>query len=378
MGSTTPDRQVGTLLREVLKRLRAQTPACPGDTGTVAAADSTRWGWLDGGLVPRVTITLRSPGCGWVRQGGGCVMCGHFAGTTQGETIAAEDLARGFLEQLPRFDWGRYPILCLYNSGSLLNPAEVPDEALEPICRAVANVPGLRRVVMESRGEYATADRIRLVRGWLGDKEVEIALGLESADEEVRNLGLNKGFSLDAWKRWAEVVREHARLRVYLFHQPPWLTEREALDDTLAGIRLAVEAGAREIHIEPATIQEHTLLWLLWKRGEYRPPWLWSFAELLRRAKELTTTPIYLSPCKHYPPPVALPENCPACTARVNNLLQEQYNLTFAESALAKVSCGCQEAWRQALRQTDPRPYAERVWEGLVKLLGEMESQKSF
>ena len=95
-------------LRCVMHSIWAGTPITPFPSDRAASSD-IRTGYVNGQPVNRLVITLRGPGCVWVKRGGGCVMCGHYAGTLQGvaptikETISqfrSEKYIRSFALQL--------------------------------------------------------------------------------------------------------------------------------------------------------------------------------------------------------------------------------------------------------------------------------------
>jgi len=160
-----------------------------------------------------------------------------------------------------------------------------------------------------------------------------------------------------------ESIRQYVRVRIYVLLKGPFLTEGEAVEDAVASIRFAETLSPSEIHLEPATLQEHTLLYSLYNAGMYRLPWLWSVYEVLRRVG--TESRVYVSPFNHMPRPAFIPENCPECTESVRNLIIEHYNLTFDLDPLEQYRCSCRKEWEKALSEQDPRPLDERVLQGL-------------
>lgn len=352
-------------LGEVLHRLRAQTPQSRGQDAAAAEVDLTRFERNGDTLLPRAVITLRSAGCGWAHRGGGCTMCGHFAGRGPLEAGNAEQQIAQFDAAFAQVDWSGFPILCLYNGGSLLNPAELPEKALAHILSRIAAEPGIRDVVVETRAQYATDAQLSTLARCLNGRRLTVAMGLESANEEVRRLCVHKGFSLNGFKNACHLVRRFGRLRLYVLIKPPWLTEGEMIQDAVSSIRLAHELGAEDVHFEPLTIQHHTLLKLLWRQGKYRLPWLWSVVEVLR---QIGPQGVYVSPFAHVPRPIAIPHNCGRCDDAILSLLLNDYNKRGDLRAFGELNCACRDDWREEVAQSDPRPLVLRVAEDLPDL----------
>ncbi len=83
--------------------------------------------------------------------------------------------------------------LVIYNSGSTLNPKELSPEVCKEIIQFAASLPLLKQVSMDSRESFITTDYSRELAGILGpDKLFRIILGIESADDRIRNQLLNK------------------------------------------------------------------------------------------------------------------------------------------------------------------------------------------
>jgi hypothetical protein len=353
---------VRTDLKKALFQIRSRDPNTVYDPARALSSD-IRIGYLHGRPVERLVITLRSAGCGWVRRGGGCTMCGHYPGTTRGEPLRPLDFLRQFQKEMAFYRDRNVPVLCLYNSGSMLNEEEIPGEALAGILDMVARKEGIKKVVLESRPEYCSKEKIRWIRKQLGPKRLEIAMGLESSNDQILALTLNKGFASEEFRSMVEEIKEYVPVRIYILLKGPFLTEREAVEDAVSSIRFARTLSPREIHLEPATLQEHSLLHSLHGAGHYRLPWLWSIYEVLRRVGRECR--VYVSPFSHMPRPYRIPENCRVCTGTIQDLLTRHYNRTFDLSPLHGYSCTCRSEWEEALLEEDPRPLAVRVIQGL-------------
>lgn len=88
-----------------------------------------------------------------------------------------------FSEEFKRIDFSKYPLLNLYNNGSILNDNEVPAEALWEIIRMVGEKPEIKMLVIETRPEFVTKENMAEIKRLLPDKHVEVAMGLEMIDD---------------------------------------------------------------------------------------------------------------------------------------------------------------------------------------------------
>ena len=64
------------------------------------------------------------------------------------------------------------------------------------------------------------------------------------------------------------------------------MNEADALDHCVKWIG-AVAERSDEISVNPMNIQRGTVIDRLHRHNEYRPPWLWSLVEMIRRAHPL-------------------------------------------------------------------------------------------
>lgn len=356
-------------VRELLKIIRDDTPKMVFDTKKAASSD-IRIGYLKNKPVKRLVVTLRSSGCGWIKESFGCTMCGHYAGTTKGEKIDGSDYIAQFVNEIKKYDLSDTPLLCLYNAGSILNGDEISTRALGEILKEISKRDEIKKVVFETRSEYVNEESIRNIKQNLRQDDVEIALGLESTDEKVRSLCLNKGLDRDDFFRAVKLIKENFGLRLYLMIKPLFLTEREGVEDAVRSFNDTLAYSPDEIHFEPATIQDHTIAHHLHKSGEYRPPWLWSIIEVLKRLP--AGQRVYVSPFQHTPSPTVVPYNCKECTPKITKMILEDYNTHFDPAIFDGLECGCKEDYQRELSVINPRPLEERVYHASSSLLDKL------
>ncbi len=233
---------------------------------------------LEGEVVDALVVILRTSGCSWARAKG-CTMCGYFRDCNP--EVTGKDLLVQMRNALEKADGQR--MLKIFTSGSFLDDREIDRDARRQLLDMVPKT--FEQVIFETRPEYVTEESVQDCLSRFGN--IQIALGLESANDKVLLHSINKGFSFDDYKEAAGTTRRAgASVKTYLLVKPPFLTEEEAIRDS-------VESAARikdlteVISFNPVNVQRGTLVERLWKRDEYRPPWLWSVTKVLEDCRQL-------------------------------------------------------------------------------------------
>jgi radical SAM enzyme (TIGR01210 family) len=294
--------------------------------------------------VDAFVLILRTRGCYWADQKG-CSMCG-YAKDTLGRSATPEELGRQIYQAMLRYRGE--PYVKIYTSGSFLDDREV-DPATRR--RLVHGFEGrARRFLFESLPEFVTESTVGELReGFTGD--LEVALGLESTQPDVLLRLIHKNAPPQEYLEGADRVRRYgAHPKGYLLLKPPYLTEDEAIRDVRTSIRVAAPRfdtlSVNPVHIQNGTVVEH-----LFRRGRYRPPWLWSVVEVLREgAREVGSTRLVSFPTAGGLP--RGPRNCGTCDHRVLEAI-ETASLDQNWESLEGLTCSCQATWT-AHRSLEP------------------------
>lgn len=307
---------------------------------------------LDGEACRRLIVTLRAPGCAWARgPERGCTNCGFasVAGglTTDGAPVGSAEYAGQLEVALADRDLAAEGIrqVDLFVSGSFYNDDEVPAAARAALLARLGREPLVRRVLVESRPEHVTPERIQASRGALGHgPELEVGVGLESADDRVREVLVHKGFGKEAFERAVSALAAgQARLLAYVLVKPLGLDEAAALLDSVESARYVFEVAARSgvaarVALQPVFVAPETPLAEAHARGEYAPPSLWTVVEVVRRAHGQGPLTVGLS--DEGLAPAARPDSCPECRASLVGALV-RYNRTADLAAFAGLDCHC-------------------------------------
>jgi len=295
-----------------------------------------------------LTIIFRTGGCRWNR----CRMCGYRH--DRYETDDPAEVAAGIRKQLrwvlEEHDPKNYPVIKIYTSGSILDPSEFPPDTLYEIGRTFRG----RIVIAETRPEHITEERLVPFMETIDDGTHEtplyIATGLETTNDQIREKSIDKGFTFDDFTRAANEA--HAcgvGVKAYLLMKPPFLTEKEAIDDMSKSIREA-SPYADMISMNPCTVQSRTEVERLWKRRSYRPPYLWSVLELLIHAdRYVSCDPVGGGQLRG-------PHNCGKCDREIVSGIRD-YSMTNDVAllrALFEQECVCRKEWEYVIRNEHP------------------------
>jgi len=286
--------------------------------------------------VDAFVVILRTRGCYWADLKG-CSMCG-YSKDTLGRSATPEELAEQLARVLPRYRGEAY--VKFYTSGSFLDDREVDPESRRAIVGAFSG--RARRLLFETLPEFATPDALApLTEAFAG--EVEVALGLESTDPVVLSRFVHKSAAPSEYLAAGDRVRALGlRAKAYLLLKPPYLTEGEAIDDVVRSTRDA-SSHFDALSVNPVHIQNGTVVEWLFRRGRYRPPWLWSVVESLRAGAAVRGEARLVS----FPTAGGVargPHNCGACDARFLKAIEEA-SLSQRFDLLDGLECSCRAAW---------------------------------
>jgi hypothetical protein len=286
-------------------------------------------------------ILLPTLGCRWGREVG-CSMCGYVYDAPR--EITQEEVLSEFRRALEEVQG--VPYLKIFTSGSFFDPSELSEESQKEIASAIASLGGVERVQVESRPEFLSRAALERMKEALG-AELEVGIGLETARDRIREECVHKGFTRAAFQRALRICRQtEVPVKAYLLLKPPFLTEREALQDAVWSTLEARKMGVSRVSLNPMNVQRGTLVEFLWRRREYRPPWLWSALEVLRRAKREVDIPLLCHPTAAGK--ARGPHNCGSCDREVAEALRE-FSTTQDAALLEGLECECRGEWERIL-----------------------------
>jgi len=234
---------------------------------------------IEGKIIDSYVIIFRTLGCTWARSSG-CSMCGYF-NDSMWEKVTEKDILNQLNLSLEKYSNEKY--IKIFTSGSFFDDNEIKPLTRLKICKKLATL--ANKISVESRPEYVTEEKLDQIKDIFQDKTLEISIGLETSNDFVREHSINKGFSFDDYMHAVDNIKKfNLKLKTYVLIKPPFLTEKEAIRDSFNTFS-KIKNHSDTISFNPTNVQRNTVVEFLWKRNQYRPPWLWSIVEILRNCK---------------------------------------------------------------------------------------------
>jgi radical SAM enzyme (TIGR01210 family) len=295
-----------------------------------------------------LTIIFRSGGCSY----GACRMCSYRHERYHNESCDAllAHLRAQLAWVMDQYNPGEYRIVKIFTSGSFFDPQEVPPAFLADVAGAFRG----KLMIVETRPEYIIEETVRSFTRALDDGSwktpLYCAIGLETSNDPIREKCINKGFTFSDFKDAAQRVHDAgAGVKAYFLFKPLFLTEGEAVADMKTSIADTVPY-ADMFSMNPCTVQRNTELEFYWKRGAYRPPYLWSVLTLLAYAPvHMTCDPLGGGQKRG-------PHNCGKCDYELVKGIRDYslYGDRDLISALFETKCACKEEWEHILTEEKP------------------------
>ena len=304
--------------------------------------------FLDGSIGKSLTIILKTVGCSWAYKSGGCTVCSYLMDSSKNK-VSENDI----IEQFNRgINSGKnYQSVKIFTSGSFLDDFEVPIECRKYIFKKLGKLP-IKDISIESRPEYITDENLSLIREYVDDNiNVEIGVGIESTNEKIRNIGIHKGVNNKDIKRAIILSKKYnISIKGYLLIKPPFITEKESINDAIRSGNECINMGVGRISYCPTTIHKGTLLETLWKKDQYRPAFLWSILTILKEVKEKNKNKIIMCDTSGIPTKRGAhnPLNC-SCNYKIKEAISDFtiiQDLSIIENILNNYNC-CKDLWHE-------------------------------
>jgi radical SAM enzyme (TIGR01210 family) len=203
--------------------------------------------------------------------------------------------------------------LMIFNAGSFL---AMKLQLQEDILSAVAQVPSIRRIVIESRAPLVTEKALEPLMRILDPvgKRLTIRIGVETKDDKLRLKVLKKGHTrkdlLEAsacMKKFGVTSGGYVLLNPAPKLDAAWALQEaiDTLDWVLGDDGLAMD----EVYLGPTCVSPNTPLAIDWLNGDFTPPSLAAVHRVLTHALAKHGPHVHLLRFKDEPPFLAVPSN---------------------------------------------------------------------
>jgi radical SAM enzyme (TIGR01210 family) len=300
--------------------------------------------------VIRLTVLLPGKGCEWAIKTGGCTMCAFGKRAQEmGKHFSGNDLYTLFQIAINLTKTDRPFVVSIYNGGSFLNEKEIPFDTQLKVCQKINEHFSVEKLFIESRVEFINKEKIKILKKKVGRKKLIIGIGLEAQDDKIRNVFIKKGLNKKDYENAVKLLKENGiKVLTYVFLKPIYISEREAIEEAIKTIEYAFKIGTDEVALESGFVQESTLMARLFKEKKYRPPWLWSIIEVIKKTYNIG--PLHVGGFSDEPPPIAIPHNCPLCSSKIEHLLQK-YRETHNIELFSNLRCDCYKVWKEEMEK---------------------------
>jgi radical SAM enzyme (TIGR01210 family) len=286
---------------------------------------------------------------------GGCTMCGYINDcTAETKNVQTSDLIHQFTSALERFKDKEFTMVKIFTSGSFFDNDEVPVEARMNIV-GLLNKKNIEHLIIESRPEFINSKILNEMSSSFNGR-LQIAIGLESCNNNILTHSINKGFLFEDYSAAAELCKDHRLLaKIYLLLKPPFISERDAIFDVVKSIEILVENEITDvISINPVNIQKFTVVEYLFKHNDYRPPWLWSVVKVLELGFRIISDKRTNKIIRLLSSPTGGgtsrgAHNCYNCDKLVMDRIHK-FSMNNDPKVFYDLECNCKEKWSDILK----------------------------
>lgn len=242
-------------------------------------------------------------------------------------------------------------MLKIFTSGSFFDEKEIAPQVRQSLLSRLDRDNRIPKVLAETRPEFVTDEVMEECAKIMSSTKFEIAVGLETSSDIIRKDSINKGFTFADFVRASETAKKHGiTTKAYLLLKPPFITEKEAMDDIIQSVNDAAKYSDT-ISINLCNVQRGTFVESLWLKGQYRSPWLWSIVEIIKKAKPANPHTDIMSD------PVGAgskrgPHNCKKCSYDVADAIRK-FSVTQDVSVFDELTCDCKELWKKVLEMDE-------------------------
>ncbi len=302
--------------------------------------------WTDTETNKFAQLWLKTRGCKYSCNTGGCTMCDYWAGSEEKKEDILEYLEQALSELKLEPE-----IMLLNTCGSVLDEWEITAPVREQLFRRLAEFKHTEFII-ETHLETVTEETARQYREIFLKHRLQIEFGFESVNWWVQKYCINKTISESRVREKLDILRKYNITPVFnVLVGSPFLTLRRMYEDAMRTISWVTEQQHGNCVIFPVNIKDWTLVKKMEQMGLYKQPSLWLFVEVLTHLKPDILDRVEISWYKKRPTYIEgykfetqAPDTCDKCRDKVIALLDEYVdseNRTDVIKRLSRIDCEC-------------------------------------
>jgi radical SAM enzyme (TIGR01210 family) len=233
---------------------------------------------FDGKIQKRKRIILLTTGC----DVGTCTMC-PFPGESSSQ-VNSQNLKNQFDNAFSGDSIQNYELLTIFCNGNFFSNREISPDVRDYMFSKIKDSITVKTVVVESLPQFIQEETVAEAKKILGDVKLAVFMGLQSSNDLVREVAINTTCTKKSFELAVKHLKSCNYLPItFLMIKPPFLTEDEAIEDTLASIQYLSDIGVSHSTLCPTRVAPNTVLEKIHAAGLYQPPWVWTVVEILKR-----------------------------------------------------------------------------------------------
>jgi hypothetical protein len=262
--------------------------------------------------------------------------------------------------------------------GSFMHNGEVPADIQKRILNDLFSTPSVHYVNIEARSEYIRDESLKELLETVDDSSrLSIGVGLESSNDIIRDLCVNKTMSIDSYQQAIRLLRKYGvSPTTYVTLGKPFIDDWTNIVDAVRSIKFALEHGSDRVVLIRIGVHPNTLIAWLQQRGLYDVIKIWAVPEVLKRLPARMRNRVLIANPRL--PRFARVDEC-SCSEATIDLLNE-YKGTLDRRylmAIDAIKCPHKNQWDTRLRnQMDAHlPIDEQIDRNYHKWIGTWENE---
>jgi radical SAM enzyme (TIGR01210 family) len=274
--------------------------------------------------------------------------------------IVSKNLIAQFDAAYSAEDKQNHDLVTVYNNGNFFDDHEIPSDVRKYIYQQIASS-GAKILSVESLPQFINESSIKEIKECLGNKKIMVSIGLQSADDTIRELAIDSTCTRPAFENAIKLLSQvNGIVQPFLMIKPPFVTEAEAIDDAVSSVKYLYSLGITDSILCSTRVAPHTVLKTVHQKGMFNSPWIWSVVKVLQRcATEVPEAKprISLGELKMVGKEDSiLTHNCQKCTDKLVDLIS-QFNLSHDIHLFDGFTCDCYVDYQKAVA-TESEKYA--------------------